>query len=44
LKGKYRLRVFTNGAEEYIFGPKREEVIGVWRKQLHGSFITCTVH
>jgi hypothetical protein len=35
LKEQHRLRVFENGAER-IFGPKRDEVTGEWRK-LHSG-------
>jgi hypothetical protein len=30
--GEYRLRVFENTMLRKIFGPKRGEVTGVWRK------------
>jgi hypothetical protein len=36
LKEKYRLRVFENRVLGRIFGPKREEVTGEWRK-LHSG-------
>jgi hypothetical protein len=32
LREKYRLRVFENKALRRIFGPKRDEVKGGWRK------------
>ena len=32
MREKRRLRVFENRALRRIFGPKREEVIGEWRK------------
>jgi hypothetical protein len=32
LREKWRLRVFENRVLSRLFGPKREEVIGVWRK------------
>jgi hypothetical protein len=31
-----RLRVFENGVLRRVFGPKRDEVIGEWRK-LHNE-------
>jgi hypothetical protein len=31
LREERRLRVFQNSALRRIFGPKRDEVIGVWR-------------
>jgi len=33
LEEKRRMRAFENRVLRRIFGPKREEVIGVWRKQ-----------
>jgi len=33
---KHRLRVFENRVLRTIFGPRREEVIGEWRK-LHNE-------
>jgi hypothetical protein len=38
LRGEHRLRVFENRVLGRIFGPKREEVAGGWRR-LH-----CTLH
>jgi hypothetical protein len=35
---EHRLRVFENRVLRRIFGPKRDEVTGVWR-----NFITCTL-
>jgi hypothetical protein len=32
LKEEHRLRVFDNRVLRKIFGPKRDEVIGDWRK------------
>jgi hypothetical protein len=31
LREEYRLRVFENSVLRRIFGPKRDEVTGVWR-------------
>jgi hypothetical protein len=36
LKEKRRLRVFENRLLRRIFGPKRDEVTGMWRK-LHNE-------
>jgi hypothetical protein len=35
LREKHRLRVFENRVLRRIFGPKREEVTGGWRKLTH---------
>jgi hypothetical protein len=48
-RGKHRLRVFVNKTERRIFGPKREEGAGDWRRlyngELHNSYASpCTVH
>jgi hypothetical protein len=34
---EHRLRVFENGVLRGIFGPKRDEVTGEWRKLLSGE-------
>jgi hypothetical protein len=36
LREEHRLRVFENGVLRRIFGPKRDEVTGEWRK-LHNE-------
>jgi hypothetical protein len=36
--------VFENRVLRRIFGPKRDEVMGEWRKLYYGSFIICTHH
>jgi hypothetical protein len=36
LRGGYRLRVFENGVLNGVFGSKREEVAGNWRR-LHNE-------
>jgi hypothetical protein len=36
LRDEHRLRVFENRALRRIFGPKRDEVTGEWRK-LHNE-------
>jgi hypothetical protein len=43
LREEHRLRVFENRALRRIFGPKRDEVTGGWRKNCIMSFITCTL-
>jgi hypothetical protein len=44
LKEERRLRVFENRVLSKIFGPKRDEVTGEWRK-LHNEELTdCTPH
>jgi len=40
LREEHRLLVFQNRALRRIFGPKREEVAGGWRRLIIGSFIT----
>ena len=40
LREERRLRVFENGMLRRIFGPKREEVTGEWRK-LHNEELKC---
>jgi hypothetical protein len=35
LRGKHRLTIFENRVLRRIFGPKRDEVIGSWRKMLN---------
>jgi hypothetical protein len=36
LRDEHRLRVFENRVQRKIFGPKRDEVTGEWRK-LHNE-------
>jgi hypothetical protein len=42
LRDKHRLRIFENSVLRRIFGPKRDEVTGGWRKlhdeDLHGLY------
>jgi hypothetical protein len=42
LRGEHRLRVFENRELRRIFGPKREEVVGGWRRlpneELHNLY------
>jgi hypothetical protein len=42
LREEYRLRVFENRVLRRIFGPKRDEVTGGWRK-LHGSYSSPSI-
>jgi hypothetical protein len=39
----YGLRVFENRVLRRIFGPKRDDVMGDWRKLHNESFITYTL-
>ena len=39
-----RLRVFENKVLRRIFGPKRAEVTGAWRKLLNEELLICTPH
>jgi hypothetical protein len=41
LREEHRLRVFENRVLRRIFGPKRDEVTGEWRK-LHKEELLCT--
>jgi hypothetical protein len=46
LREEHRLRMFENRVLRRIFGPKRDEMTGEWRK-LHNehneSFVICTL-
>jgi hypothetical protein len=42
LREDYRLRVFENRVLRRIFGPKRDEVTGEWRKLHNEDFLICT--
>jgi hypothetical protein len=42
LKEEHRLRVFDNRVLRRIFGPKRDDVTGEWRKLHNESFICHT--
>ena len=44
LMEKRRLRVFENRVLRRIFGPKRAEVTGAWRKLLNEELLICTPH
>jgi hypothetical protein len=47
LREEYRLRVFENRVLRRIFGPKRDEVTGGWRKlyneELHGLYSSPSI-
>jgi hypothetical protein len=47
LKEEHRLRVFENRVLRRIFGPKRDEVIGGWRKlhneELHNLYLSRNI-
>jgi hypothetical protein len=47
LREEHRLRVFENGVLRRIFGPKRDEVTGGWRKlhneELHNLYFSPNV-
>jgi len=38
------MRVFKNGVLRRIFGPKRDEVTGEWRKLHNEELKVCTHH
>jgi hypothetical protein len=42
LREEHRLRVFKNRVLRRIFGPKRDEVTGGWRK-LHGLYSSPSI-
>jgi hypothetical protein len=44
VREEHRLIVFENRVLRRIFGPKRDEVTGEWRRFLTRSFILCTPH
>jgi hypothetical protein len=44
LRDKSRLRVFENRVLRRIFGPKRDEVTGEWRKLHNEELMICTAH
>ena len=44
LREERRLRVFENRVLRRIFGPKRDEVTGEWRKYVMRSVMFCTDH
>jgi len=44
LREEHRLRVFENRVLRKIFGPKRDELTGEWRKLHIDSLKICTPH
>jgi hypothetical protein len=44
LREEHKLRVFEYRVLRRIFGHKRREVVGGWRRLHNESFITCTLH
>jgi hypothetical protein len=42
LRGEQRLRVFENRVLRRIFGPKRDEVTGEWRRLHNKELNDCT--
>jgi hypothetical protein len=44
IEGGTRLRVFENRVLGRIFGPKRDEVTGEWRKLHNEELNNCTGH
>jgi hypothetical protein len=47
LRDKHKLRVFENRVQRRMFGPKREEVVGGWRrlhnKELHNLYASPNI-
>jgi hypothetical protein len=47
IREEHRLRVFENRVLRRIFGPKRDEVIGCWRKlhkeELHNLYCSPSI-
>jgi hypothetical protein len=44
LREEHRKRVFENRVLRRIFGPKRDEVTGEWRKIHNGELHICSHH
>ena len=44
LREECRLKVFENRVVRGIFGPKRDEVTGEWRKLHNEELMICTPH
>jgi hypothetical protein len=44
LREECRLRVFENRVLRRIFGPKRDEVTGEWRRLHKEELMLCTPH
>jgi hypothetical protein len=47
LRAEHRLRVFENNVMRRIYGPKREEVVGSWRRlhneELHNIYASRNI-
>jgi hypothetical protein len=43
LREEHRLRVFENRVLRRIFGRKKDEVTGGWRKPRKRNFVICTL-
>ena len=44
LREKHRLRVLKNRMLRKVFGPKRHEITGEWRRLLNKELFICTPH
>jgi hypothetical protein len=44
MRGKHRRIVFNNRVLRKVFGHKRDEVTGEWRRLHKGEFLLCTPH
>ena len=42
LRDEHRLRVFENRVLRRVFGPKRDEVTGEWRKLHNEGLVICS--
>jgi hypothetical protein len=42
LREERRLKVFENRVLRRVFGPKRDEVTGEWKKYIMRSLMICT--
>ena len=43
MREEHILRVFENKLHRKIFGPKRDEMTGEWRKLFNAELCTCTI-
>jgi hypothetical protein len=44
LREEHRLRVFENRVLRKIFGPKRDDVAGEWRRLRNEELMLCSSH
>jgi len=44
LREEGKMRVFENGVLRIIFGLKRDEVTGEWKKYIMRSLMICAAH